>query len=261
MERSIAFEVSNLAFSYGEYEVFRNLSFSLPKGKITTFLGSNGCGKSTLFSLLTKNQETEVGALSLYEQEIEDIPLKEFAKQVAIVHQTNIAPDDLTVEGVVQFGRTPHHGKFPTPEQREASQKAVDRALKITQLYSLRDRPIGSLSGGQRQRVFIAMAIAQETKILFLDEPTTYLDVRHQIYILKLVRMLKEVCGMTIVMVLHDINQALAYSDEVLAFSPQGDLLAQGIPAEVVTEELLEDMYEIQLELTEVHGKPFVICV
>ncbi len=261
MVNNVVFQVDNLSFSYGDKLILDRVSLRIPKGKITTFLGANGSGKSTLLSLLTKNNVPDSGEIFLYHQNLQQISLKQFAKKVAIVHQNNTAPSDLSVEGVVRFGRTPYQSQFPSNEERSASEKAVERALKITQLYSLKDRPIGQMSGGQRQRVFIAMAIAQETEILCLDEPTTYLDVKHQLYILKLVEMLHKTYGITVVMVLHDINQALAYSDEIIAMSPKGFPLTQGKPEEVVNSELIQKIYGIQLPLVEIGGKPFVLAV
>lgn len=210
---------------------------------------------------MTKNNEANQGKIYLYGQNVEQIPFKQFAQKVAIVHQNNSALSDLTVEEVVRFGRTPYQSQFSGNEEREISEKAVARALKITQLYSLKDRPIGQMSGGQRQRVFIAMVIAQETEILCLDEPTTYLDVKHQLYILKLVRMLHETYGTTVIMVLHDINQALAYSDEIVAMSPNGNKLAQGPPQKVITTDLIQQIYGIRLPLINVGGRPFVLAV
>lgn len=261
MENNIAFSVENLSFSYGENLILNHISLEIKKGKITTFLGANGSGKSTLLSLLTKNNQADHGNIYLYDQNIQQIPLKQFAQKVAIVHQNNSAPSDLTVEEVVRFGRMPYQSQFSGSEEQEISEKAVIRALKITQLHSLKDRPIGQMSGGQRQRVFIAMAIAQETEILCLDEPTTYLDVKHQLYILKLVQMLHETYGTTVIMVLHDINQALAYSDEIVAMSPTGRKLTQGPPQKVITSDLIEKIYDIRLPLINVGGRPFILAV
>lgn len=261
MENKSAFKVENVSFSYGDTKILDRISLEIPKGQITTFLGANGSGKSTLLSLLTKNNQPKQGNIFLYHQNIQHIPLKQFAQRVAIVHQNNTAPSDLTVEEVVRFGRTPYQSQFSSQEDREVSEKAVARALKITQLYSLKNRPIGQMSGGQRQRVFIAMAIAQETEILCLDEPTTYLDVKHQLYILKLVRMLHETYGTTVIMVLHDINQALAYSDQIVAMSPKGVKLTQGPPQQVITGDLLEQIYGIRLPIITVGGRPFVLAV
>lgn len=259
MEHKLAFSVENVSFSYGENLILDHISFGIKKGKITTFLGANGSGKSTLLSLLTKNNQADHGNIFLYDQNIAQIPLKQFAQKVAIVHQNNSAPSDLTVEEVVRFGRMPYQSQFSANVEQD--EKAVARALKITQLYSLKDRPIGQMSGGQRQRVFIAMAIAQETEILCLVEPTTYLDVKHQLYILKLVQMLHETYGTTVIMVLHDINQALAYSDEIVALSPTGRKLVQGPPQKVITADLIEKIYDIPLPIINVGGRPFVLAV
>lgn len=153
-------------------------------------------------------------------------------------------------------------GKFMNDARSKVeSNRKVERAMKITGVLPYRNRLVNSLSGGQKQRVWIAMALAQDTKILLLDEPTTYLDIRYQLQILKLIKILNRKCGITIVMVLHDINQALAYSDEIIALSSKGDLIMQGTPREVMVPEVMEQMYGIQLEVTEIHGNPHVLTV
>lgn len=210
------FTVKNLSFAYGKHQVLQGLDVSLREGKITTLIGANGCGKSTLFNLMTKNLKPDQGEIQLRGQDIAHIRLKDFAKEVAIVHQYNTAPPDLTVEKLVGYGRTPYHtlGLSGDPQQDE---EKIRWALEITHTVKHKDKPVAELSGGQKQRVWIAMALAQDTKVLFLDEPTTYLDVRYQLQILKLIQKLNREYGITIVMVLHDINQSLYYSDEIVA--------------------------------------------
>ena len=261
MENNSVFKIKNLQFAYDTTNVINDVSFDIAKGKITTFMGANGCGKSTLFQLLTKNLHQNKGKITLQGEDIRNIPLKEFARKVAIVHQYNTTPDDLTVEDLVRYGRTPYNKFNQSDAERQLDNKKVERAMKITGILRYRDRSVGNLSGGQKQRVWIAMAIAQDTKIIFLDEPTTYLDVRYQLQILQLVKALNEKCGITIVMVLHDINQALAYSDEIIAFSPKGKVIAQGPPKEVIVDEVIGGMFKINLEITEIKGSPFVITV
>jgi iron complex transport system ATP-binding protein len=257
MEYKNGFGVQALSFDYGGGPILRDLNFTIAKGRITTFMGANGSGKTTLFNLMTKNLRPQTGRILLNGEDIEAIRLRRFAGQVAIVHQTNTAPPDLTVRRLVEYGRTSHHRLGGG--DAAADIEAVDNALDITGLSGLADKAVGALSGGQRQRVFIALSIAQQPQILFLDEPTTYLDVHYQLEILQLIRRLNEDCGLTIIMVLHDINQALHYSHELLALSPQGQLLAQGTPETVVTPELLEAAYGVPLKISAFEDKPFVV--
>ena len=250
--------VKDLSFAYGKKRVLRDLSFSIPEGKITTILGANGCGKSTLFSLMTKNLLPDRGRIFLQKKNIGGMSIGDFAKQAAIVHQYNTAADDITVRQLVALGRTPYHKVFGASKKED--EKWIDHALKVTDLEELSDREVGQLSGGQRQRVWIAMALAQNTKLLFLDEPTTYLDIRYQLDILRLVKRLNEEFGMTIVMVLHEINQAIHYSDEIIGLK-DGQLLVQGAPDEVITSAVLEQLYGVRLDIAEVDGNHYVLTV
>lgn len=253
------FEVNDLSFAYGKHEVLKGLSMTIRKGTITTLIGANGCGKSTLFNLMTKNLKPDRGSILLNGENIQSARLKDFAKQVAIVHQYNTAPSDLSVEKLVSYGRTPYHtmGLSPDPEEDE---KKVQWALEITNTEKIKDKPVSELSGGQKQRVWIAMALAQDTKVLFLDEPTTYLDVRYQLDILRLIKKLNREYGITVIMVLHDINQSLYYSDEIVAMN-DGHIIAYGEPTRIITTELVKEVYDVDLHIQTVDGKPFVIPV
>lgn len=253
------FDIKGLTFSYGTNEVIKGLDLSIKQGKVTTLIGANGCGKSTLFNLITKNLRPNSGEIRLEGKDISQIKLKDFARQVAIVHQYNTAPADISVEKLVAFGRTPYHG-FGRPSNSEEDEEKIKRALEITNTEKLKDKAVAQLSGGQKQRVWIAMALAQDTKILFLDEPTTYLDIRYQLQILKLVRKLNEEYGMTVIMVLHDINQSLYYSDEIVAMK-DGRITAQGKPEEIITSELIKNVYDVELGISAVNGRPFVLPV
>lgn len=253
------FDIKGLTFSYGTNEVIKGLDLSIKQGKVTTLIGANGCGKSTLFNLITKNLRPNSGEIRLEGKDISQVKLKDFARQVAIVHQYNTAPADISVEKLVAFGRTPYHG-FGSPSNSEEDEEKIKRALEITNTEKLKDKAVAQLSGGQKQRVWIAMALAQDTKILFLDEPTTYLDIRYQLQILKLVRKLNEEYGMTVIMVLHDINQSLYYSDEIVAMK-DGRITAQGKPVEIITSELIKNVYDVELGISAVNGRPFVLPV
>lgn len=259
MESNITYSVGDLFFAYGKHEVLKGLSFDLHEGKITTLIGANGCGKSTLFNLMTKNLKPDRGEILLDGKNLADIRLKDFAKQAAIVHQYNSAPADLTVEKLISYGRTPYHTLGLSPDAKEDEEK-IKWAMEITHTLNHKDKPVAELSGGQKQRVWIAMALAQNTKILFLDEPTTYLDIRYQLQILKLIRQLNREFGITIVMVLHDINQSLYYSDEIVAMK-DGKIIAHGQPEEVITTELVKEVYDVDLKVQRIDGKPFILPV
>ena len=253
-----AMEVRNLSFSYGKKKVLRDVSFKIEGGNITTIMGANGCGKSTLFSLMTKNLYPRKGNIFLSGKNIQNLSLKEFARKVSIVHQYNTSSDDITVERLVSFGRTPHMKMMQARTQED--EELIQWAMEVTNVEKYKSREVSRLSGGQRQRVWIAMALAQNTKILFLDEPTTYLDIRYQIEILELIQKLNEEYGITIIMVLHDINQAIHFSQEVIGLK-DGMVSFQGNPQEVINREGICDLYGIDLDVREIEGKKFVLTV
>jgi iron complex transport system ATP-binding protein len=238
--------VENLSFAYGETRVLSDVSFAIKSGAVTTLMGANACGKTTLLNLMTKGLKPDAGRVSLGGRDISSIGLKEFARRVAVVHQKNAAPDDLPVKKLVAYGRIPHNSILRPSAAKDAERVAW--AMAATGVSDIAEKPMGALSGGQRQRAFIAMALAQDTKLLFLDEPTTFLDVRYQVETLRLVRELNETHGMTVVMVLHDINQSLAYSDEVIGLK-DGKILTQGSPNEVIDGETIRELYQIELEI------------
>lgn len=249
-------EIKHVSFAYGKNLVIRDMSFQIPEHKITTLMGANGCGKSTMFSLMTKNLRPGRGAIFHRGKNIQDVKLKDFARQVAIVHQNNSSSGDITVEELVTFGRTPYRrmGKRETDEDREK----ISWAMEAANVAQYKDKAMSTLSGGQRQRVWIAMALAQDTEMLLLDEPTTYLDIRYQIEILDLIRDLNERFHLTVVMVLHDINQAVAYSDEVIGMK-DGKVFFQGEPETVITRENMKEIYGIDMDVEEVHGQRYVL--
>ena len=221
-------------------------------------MGANGCGKTTLFSLMTRNLYPRRGDIFLKGKNIQNLGLKEFARRVSIVHQYNTSSDDITVERLVSFGRTPHMKMMRG--RSEEDERLIRWAMEVTNVEKYRDREISRLSGGQRQRVWIAMALAQNTKILFLDEPTTYLDIRYQIEILELVKKLNREFGITIIMVLHDINQAIYFSDCVIGLK-DGLVEMEGDPQEVITRESIRSLYGIELDVTVIGEKKFVLTV
>lgn len=251
-------EIKKLSFSYGKHQVLKDVSLKIEKGKITTILGPNGCGKTTLFYLMTKNLPIGTGKILLDGKNIQDIKLKDFARKVSIVNQGNTIQGDITVENLVSYGRTP----FLSMMQRmgEEDERCIEWAMEITDVKKFKDSMVSRLSGGQKQRVWIAMALAQNTGILFLDEPTTYLDIRYQIQILNLVKRLNEEYHITIVMVLHDINQAIHYSDYIIGFK-DGILVGAGDAGEIVTKDFIKEIYDIDLDIVNVNDKRLVVNV
>ena len=253
-----AMQVRNLSFSYGDHPVLDGLSLEIPAGRISVLMGANGCGKTTLFRVMTKGLRQQQGQVLLEDRDISGLRLREFSERVAIVHQNNTAPPDLTVEKLVSYGRTPYLSAFGGGGEQD--REAVLWAMEETNVTKHRNRRVSALSGGQRQRVWIAMALAQKTDVLFLDEPTTYLDIRYQVQILRLIRQLNREYGITIVMVLHDINQAVEYSD-VFVGMKDGRIEVCGNPYEVVTTRMLNQLYGIDLEIARRGGRKFVLTI
>ena len=226
----------------GKARHLNGVTTRIPKGKITTIIGPNGCGKSTLLSVMSRNHKAIEGQVTLENRDLVEYKPKEFAKKFAIVYQQNDIPTDLTVGKLVMYGRMPHTSMFKRSTTED--EEAVTWALTCTNLIKKRHHDLSALSGGERQRVWIAMALAQKTEMLCLDEPTTYLDIYYQIELLQLVKQLNEQYGLTIVMVLHDINQALRYSDHIILMKA-GQIIAEGVPREVITKEVIKDVYGV----------------
>jgi len=243
---------------YGDTTIINNLDVEVPDGKVTSIIGPNGCGKSTLLKALSRLLSIKDGAIHLDGQSIHAQSTKEIAKKIAILPQSPEVADGLTVGELVSYGRFPHQKGFGrlTAEDK----KEIDWALSVTDTSEFRHRSINDLSGGQRQRVWIAMALAQRTDIIFLDEPTTYLDICHQLEILELVQKLNKEQGCTIVMVLHDINQAIRFSDHLIAMK-EGNIVANGTTQEVLTKDILEKVFNIDVVLDEDPrtGKPLLV--
>ena len=219
--------------------------------------GSQRLQQIHLVSLMTKNLLVQERENLFGRKEYTESGAEGFAKW-CIVHQYNTSSDDITVERLVSYGRTPHMKMMQA--KGEEDDRLVEWAMEVTNITKYRDREVGKLSGGQRQRVWIAMALAQNTKILFLDEPTTYLDIRYQVEILELVKKLNREFGITIIMVLHDINQAIYFSDKVIGL--KGGLVEiLGKPNDVITTESIETLYGIRLDVTKIEGQKFVLTI
>lgn len=239
-------QANNLTLTYGKKPVFSNLDVLIPKGKITVFIGSNGCGKSTLLRSLARLLKPQEGHIILDGSDIAKLPAKEVARRLAILPQGPIAPEGLTVQQLVKQGRYPYQS-FLQQWSRE-DETMVKKALEVTHMDELAGRSIDSLSGGQRQRAWIAMTLAQNTSTILLDEPTTYLDMTHQIDILDLLFDLNEQENRTIVMVLHDINLACRYAHHIVAVK-EGHIYAQGEPENIVNEQLIQDVFDMECQV------------
>ncbi len=248
----------DLSLGYGHQRVTDHLHLNLSAGAVTTIIGANGCGKSTLLRALARLLRPEGGSVLLDGHDIHRRPSAEVARALSILPQGPSAPEGLTVEELVWFGRHPHQGAFG--QRREGDRAAVHEALDQTGMTVFASRPVDRLSGGQRQRAWIAMCLAQGTETVLLDEPTTYLDLSHQLEVLELVRRLNREHGKTIVMVLHDLNQAVRYSDEIVALR-HGEVYRQGPAADIMTRDLLREVFSLEAHLlTDPDtGRPHVI--
>ena len=239
---STALHVKDVSVGYGERTVLDALNVDIKRGAVTSIVGPNGCGKSTLLRTMSRLLNPTKGEIVLDGKSIHDIPTRKLATQLGLLPQTPIAPDGIVVADLVGRGRTPHQGILGRWSQQDYD--IVAEALETTGISDLAERSIDELSGGQRQRVWIAMALAQRTETLLLDEPTTYLDVKHQLDVLDLLTELNRDRGTTIVMVLHDLNLAARYSDELVAVSG-GKVFAHGHPREVITKENVKSVFGI----------------
>jgi iron complex transport system ATP-binding protein len=236
----------NINIGYGERLIVKDLSVEIPNKKITTIIGSNGCGKSTLLKAMTRIISHESGTVILDGKDILKESTKTLAKKMAILPQTPEGTTGLTVGELVSYGRFPYQKGFGRLSKRDY--EVIDWALEVTGTKDFKFRTIDALSGGQRQRVWIAMALAQETEIIFLDEPTTYLDMAHQLEVLELLQKLNVEQERTIVMVLHDLNQAARFADYIIALK-NGVIVKAGSCEEVINKEVLKKVFHIDAEI------------
>jgi iron complex transport system ATP-binding protein len=239
-------QVKELTVGYGPKTVIKDMNLMIPEGKITVFIGGNGCGKSTLLRTLARLQKPDTGAVLLDGRQIAQMSTKEVAKSLAILPQGPSAPEGLTVRQLVRQGRYPHQSWLK--QWSPVDEEMVNVALQSTRVEAFADQTVDSLSGGQRQRVWIAMTLAQGTGMLLLDEPTTYLDLSHQVEILDMLYELNERDQRTIVMVLHDLNLACRYAHFMVAVS-EGNIYAFGAPEEIVTPETVKDVFQLDCEV------------
>jgi len=248
----------NLVLSYGAATIVDHVSLHIPEGKVSAFLGPNGSGKSTIFRALARLLRPRHGTVVIDGTAIGSMTTKQVARKLAILPQQPVTPESITVEDLVWYGRHPH--RKPLVASGAADREAVEWAIRATQLEGLRAHPVDALSGGQRQRAWIALALAQDTSILLLDEPTTFLDLSHQLEVLELCAELNREQGKTVVMVLHDVNLAAEYCDHLFVIK-NGQVFTQGSPEEVLTCELIRDVFDVDTQVIPhpVSGRPLCI--
>lgn len=240
--KNIRITANDLIIGYDKKIIVQNLTVGIPDGEITTIIGSNGCGKSTLLKAMTRIIPYQQGHVLLDGAEIHKKPTKELARDLAILPQTQDSAVGLSVEELVSYGRFPHQTGFGNLTKED--KRVIEWAMEATNTYQFKNLYVDELSGGQKQRVWIAMALAQNTPIIFLDEPTTYLDMAHQLEVLELLQKLNEQENRTIVMVLHDLNHAARFSHHMIALEG-GSLVKAGPPSEVMTPDVLRKVFHI----------------
>ncbi len=253
-----ALSAEHLTLSYGGPTIVDELDITIPPGEITVIIGANGCGKSTLLRALARLLKPVGGAVILDGEHIASLPTKNVARRLGLLPQAPRAPEGVIVSDLVRRGRYPHQKVFQQWSPRD--EEACERAMRLTDMLKFDGRPVDELSGGQRQRAWIAMALAQETPLMLLDEPTTYLDIAHQVDVLELLKQLNVNEGRTIVMVLHDLNLASRYANHLVAMA-DGGIVAEGAPGEVITSEIVERVFGLPTVVIEdpVTGSP--LCV
>lgn len=237
-------EIAQLQFGYDQNPTLKNLNLSLKEGKLTVILGPNGSGKTTLVKLMSKMMPPDSGHIYLHLSDIMKMSQKEISKSLAIVPQNTAVEFDFTVEEIVAMGRYPHLKRFE--QEGPADWEIINEAMRATDVLDFKHRPINALSGGEIQRVIIARALAQKPKILILDEPIAHLDIQHQIELLKLVKQLAQTQHITIAMILHDLNFAMAFADQVVLMH-EGNIAAEGLPEDVLVPDLIKSVYGVDI--------------
>jgi len=251
---------TGLSAGYGEDEILHGLDLAVPPGKITVIVGANACGKSTLLRAMSRLLSPRRGQVLLDGKSIHRTSPRELARTLGLLPQSPIAPEGITVADLVSRGRHPHQSLFS--RWTRADDEAVDAALTATKTSELAERPVDELSGGQRQRVWIAMALAQQTEILLLDEPTTFLDISHQVEVLDLLTDLNHARGTTVVMVLHDLNLAARYADHLVAMT-DGRVHVSGTPQDVLTEDNVRQVFGLESRIITdpTSGRPIMLPI
>lgn len=251
-------KTNNIVAGYDNKIILNGIDLVIPSNKISIIIGSNACGKSTLLKTLARLIKPISGEIILDDRKINEIPSKQLARVLGLLPQSPVVPDGITVADLVRRGRFPYQTFFKGWTKKDY--EAVEEALEIMGITDLANRSINELSGGQRQRVWISMSLSQQTDILLLDEPTTFLDITYQVEILDLLTDLNQKRGTTIVMVLHDINLSARYGDYIFALH-KGNLISEGVPSDVVTKELIKQVFGLDCTVIEdpVSGSPFII--
>ena len=236
----------NLKVGYEERIIIDDLSLNIEKGQIVSIIGPNGCGKSTLLKSLSRMIKPMNGQVLLEGRNLKQIRNKEISQKICLLSQHNSAPGDLTVEQLVYYGRLPHKKWYEGKSSED--QELIDWAIEQTALTRYKQSPISALSGGERQRAYIAHALCQKPDILLLDEPTTYLDISHQLELMELVREINQKFNITVVMVLHELNQASRYSDRLIIMK-NGEIVSDGTPNETINQTIIENVYQIECDI------------
>lgn len=257
MENKNALSLLNIRYSYDKsIEILHGITASFKEGKIIGLIGANGCGKSTLLNLIAGVLKPDSGEIWIRSEKLRDMKRTTRAKHIAVVHQSNTAPCDITVEKLVSTGRTPYRSLLDSFDKN--GEKIIQKALEDTATTELVNKQISTLSGGQLQRVWLAMALAQDTDILLLDEITTYLDVHYQMEIMHLIKEINEKKNITIIMVLHDINLALEFCDEIVVMK-DGLIVSQGSAEDAISENILNDAFEVSSKIIQIGEKKHCI--
>lgn len=248
----------NISVAYNDKVIIDDLSVNIAKQKITTIIGANGCGKSTLLKALTRIHALKAGQVFIDGEAIANLPTKEVAKKIALLPQMLEASEGLSVYELVSFGRFPHQKYLGSLTEKD--KEKINWAMEMTKVAEFANENVDALSGGQRQRVWIAMALAQDTDTIFLDEPTTYLDMNHQLEILELLQKLNQDTQKTIIMVLHDLNLSARFSDELIAMKA-GAIKYHGNVQEIMTPDILRDIFNIDAQIIQdpIHNRPILL--
>lgn len=253
-----AISVNNLSVAYDDNLIIDNLNLSIPKEEITIIIGANGCGKSTLLKSIARIIKPKAGEICINGQDIKKQREKHLATQVAFLPQGPVCPSGMTVKELVSFGRFPHQKMIGGLNSHD--KEIIDWAIKETGLEEFANRPVENLSGGQRQRAWIAMTLAQETDIIMLDEPTTYLDMSYQLEVLQVLERLNREKKITVVMVLHELNNACRFASNIIGLR-KGKIVCEGIPREAITRENLREIYGIDVKLQLSENCKYPICI
>ena len=249
LSNGVSIKVEDVSLGYGKHSVIQNMNVSFDKAEVVSIIGPNGSGKSTLLKSIGRLLAPTKGVVYMNGKDIKTIASGEIAKLMSILPQSAQAPGDMTVRDLASCGRMPYQSAFS--QLKDDDQRVIDKALKDTGLFEMQHRRIGNLSGGERQRAWLSMALAQEPQVLLLDEPTTYLDIHYQLELMELVSELHEDLGITVIMVMHDLNHAARFSHRLIAVK-KGEIAADGPVKEVFTKEVLEPLYDVKVEVLEI---------